>query len=67
MIQNESVQQSIRPSLLQSVASTISNVSTESTRSSVLHLTTAIGDDDHAVFSKSSHRKIPTAQVRIFK
>jgi hypothetical protein len=37
--------------------------SNHSVSSSVLHLTTAIDDDDDELFSKS-HRRLPTDQVR---
>lgn len=47
----------------------IKNMSVESSRSSVpsiLHLTTAIDDDDDELFS-ASRRKLPLAEVRISK
>ncbi len=51
------------------VPKTTKNMSVESHRSSapsILHLTTAIDDDDDALFS-TSRRKLPLAQVRTSK
>lgn len=69
---NESVHQVVTPQLAAStitiVSNTIKNTLMESNRTSapsVLHLTTAIDDDDDELFSKS-RRKIPIIQVRIF-
>ncbi|CAF1205935.1 unnamed protein product [Rotaria sordida] len=69
IIHDETVHQVITPSSTQLIASTIEivpnmmkDVPMESNRSSVLHLTTAIDDDDDELFSKS-HRKIPIAQL----
>jgi hypothetical protein len=71
-VHNEYVYQVVTPPSLQSTITIIPNttkdVRMESNRTSapsVLHLTTAIDDNDDELFS-SSRRKIPTALVKIF-
>ncbi|CAF1239749.1 unnamed protein product [Rotaria sp. Silwood1] len=69
IIHDETLYHVVTPSSTQLIASTITivpnmakDVPKESNRSSVLHLTTAIDDNDDELFSKS-HRKIPTVQM----
>jgi hypothetical protein len=66
---NTSVSPQLTASTITIVPKMTKNISIESHRSSapsILHLTTAIDDDDDELFS-TSRRKLPLAQVRISK